>query len=296
MARSDSDPSKAAPAAAPPAAPAMSPLLEALFDERPPTDARFRREVLGLDDAELAALAGTGNGISRAEARLLMETVDELDARRTLEVGLANGVSAVAICEALDGREGARHVAIDPYQTEGFEGLGMRNLERAGHGALVELYEEPSYRALPRLEAAGTRLDLAFIDGWHTFDFALVDFFYIDRMLRVGGVVAFDDADWPSVRRVLRFVVANLPYEVHRTLPPEEIHKSRERRAYEAALGLSSRLVGAAGRLPRLRKPLTRALGAEMQGIDRRHGLDGSCILLRKTGEDERRPWHFEVF
>ena len=82
----------------------------------------------------------------------------------------------------------------------------MANLRRSGYDHIVRLMEEPSYRALPALERSRQRIDFAFIDGWHTFDFTLLDFFFIDRILKVGGVVAFDDADWPAVRKVCRFV------------------------------------------------------------------------------------------
>ena len=54
-------------------------------------------------------------------------------------------------------------------------------------------------------EAQGERIDFAFIDGAHTFDHALVDFFYIDRMLNVGGIVAFDDLGFPCIEKVCRF-------------------------------------------------------------------------------------------
>jgi predicted O-methyltransferase YrrM len=35
---------------------------------------------------------------------------------RTLEVGCAYGMSALHICNAVDGREGAIHTIIDPFQ------------------------------------------------------------------------------------------------------------------------------------------------------------------------------------
>ena len=98
---------------------------------------------------------------------------------------------------------------------------------------MVELHEELSYRALPQLEQAGTRVDLAFIDGWHTFDFAFVDFFFIDKMLREGGVVLFDDADWRSIRPILRYALTNLPYTVMVTLP-----EKRERDPLDESLKL----------------------------------------------------------
>ena len=36
--------------------------------------------------------------------------------------------------------------------------------------------------------------DFIFIDGWHTFDYTLVDMFYADRLLRIGGYLLIDDA------------------------------------------------------------------------------------------------------
>ena len=37
-------------------------------------------------------------------------------------------------------------------------------------------------------------LDFIFIDGWHTFDYTLVDFFYSDLLLKIGGIIIIDDA------------------------------------------------------------------------------------------------------
>jgi len=39
--------------------------------------------------------------------------------------------------------------------------------------------------------ARGVKIDFAFVDGWHTFDYTLIDFFYIDKILRSGGLVSF---------------------------------------------------------------------------------------------------------
>jgi hypothetical protein len=74
------------------------------------------------------------------------------------------------------------------------------------------LLEEPDFKALPCLLERGTKLDFAYIDEWHTFDYTLLDFFYIDKMLRTGGVVAFNDCGWLAVDRVLRFVQSHRKY------------------------------------------------------------------------------------
>jgi len=157
--------------------------------------------------------------ISEEDGLFLQDLVRKVDPMVTLEVGLAFGISALYICDALRIREGTRHIAIDPYQRDNDgvwgswgNGIGIANLSRAGFGDIVQVIEKPSHLALPQLEMARQDVDFAFIDGNHNFDFTLVDFFYIDHILRVGGVVAFDDAFIPRVKKVLRYIATNCPY------------------------------------------------------------------------------------
>jgi hypothetical protein len=108
---------------------------------------------------------------------------------------------------------GKRHILIAPDQS-GWHGIALHNLRKAGFGALIDFREQESQIALPQLVAEGTKIDFAFIDGWHTFDHALADFFYIDRLLRVGDIVAFDDAIQSAVHEVCRFIATNRAYRV----------------------------------------------------------------------------------
>jgi hypothetical protein len=78
----------------------------------------------------------------------------------------------------------------------------------AGH----QLIEEVDYIALPELVKRKCRIDFAYIDGWHTFDYVLLDFFYIDKMLNTQGIVAFNDAGYLSVHRVLKFMISHRKY------------------------------------------------------------------------------------
>jgi predicted O-methyltransferase YrrM len=233
------------------------------------------------------------SSISASEGQFLQKLVRQLDPTVSLEVGLAYGISALFICDALNARNGTQHIVIDPNQTgaidpnqhytsrgDSWGGIGIANLRRAGYGDIVRLIEAPSYRALAELEGSGQRIEFAFIDGWHTFDFTLVDFFFIDRMLNVGGVVAFDDASWPAIRKVCRFVKTNLAYSVVGA-DGVDLEPSLKRRVSERLLRHS---------------PFGALLRPEVIAPDRSTGLVGRCIAFQKESEDSRVWNHFVDF
>ena len=147
---------------------------------------------------------------------LLQRTIKEIRPKVSLEVGLAYGVSTLYILEAMNDHGGQKLVGMDPAQfDEHWQGGGLSNIRKAGFEALYEFYGSTSQKLLPELVKDDLRIDFAFIDGWHTFDHALVDFFYIDQMLNNGGVVVFDDVGYPSIRRLCEFIVTNRDYEIH---------------------------------------------------------------------------------
>src|SRR6516225_9944568 len=56
------------------------------------------------------------SSISTSEGQLLQRLVRQLNPTVSLEVGLAYGVSALFICDALNVRNGTQHIVIDPNQ------------------------------------------------------------------------------------------------------------------------------------------------------------------------------------
>lgn len=125
---------------------------------------------------------------------------------RTLEVGCAQGLSSLVICDAIRDREGRSHRILDPDQAEVWHNIGRANLDREGID-FYTLKEERSEIALPNYlqQEAGT-FDLVFIDGWHTFDHTLVDLFFAMRLIRVGGHVVVDDCNWAAVAKAVDYV------------------------------------------------------------------------------------------
>jgi hypothetical protein len=72
--------------------------------------------------------------------------------------------------------------------------------------------EEADYLSLPRMLGRGTQVDFGYVDGWHTFDYTLLDFWYLDKMLAVGGHVAFNDCGWRAVSKAIGFLLTHRKY------------------------------------------------------------------------------------
>lgn len=124
---------------------------------------------------------------------------------KTLEVGCAYGLSSLHICEALRNRPNASHVIIDPEQMSAWHGIGVTHLKRAGID-FFDLRLEPSELALPDLlRSQPGSFDLAFIDGWHTFDQTMLDLYYASRLVRVGGYIVTDDCTWESISAAISY-------------------------------------------------------------------------------------------
>src|SRR4051794_23815006 len=166
-----------------------------------------------VEAADGSPLDAFPEALPEAHAREIARIVRDLDLVRTLETGMAYGLSTLAICGVHEERARGEHVAIDPHQSSDWQGIGVLNLERAGLAGRARVIEARSDEALPRLRDEGLRIDFALIDGLHLFDTTLVDFFHADRMLDTGGVVVFHDTWMPAVAQAVAYVESNRAYE-----------------------------------------------------------------------------------
>jgi predicted O-methyltransferase YrrM len=164
--------------------------------------------------------------ISPGEGEALTRWVLREQATRTIEIGLAYGVSTLYICEGLirSGDPDARHVALDPFQAGRFANCGLQVLKEAGVDSLVEYHDEISQITLPTFLKEGREFDLAFVDGNHRFDSVFLDLFYLGRLLRRGGIVVLDDYNIPGIRRAVSFFLTNLDWLVEEESPREDEH------------------------------------------------------------------------
>ena len=157
------------------------------------------------------------SNIKRDEGDYLYNTVRQNKFKVCVEVGMAYGMSALFICRALryndqESMNNDKHIliSIDPNQSTQWQGLGVENLKRDKLIQHHKLLETTSYNALPSLlNEYEEKVDFIFIDGWHTFDYTLVDFFYSDLLLKVGGYIVLDDALHAGPAKVVRYLVEN---------------------------------------------------------------------------------------
>jgi predicted O-methyltransferase YrrM len=164
-------------------------------------------------------------------AEALYQTVLRLRPSVAIEVGMAFGVASLAILTALrDGQADGKLISIDPMQSSQWKGGGVTAVAKAGLSDRHVLFEDYDYSVLPRLLASGSRVGFAYVDGWHTFDYTLLDWWYIDKMLPVGGVVGLNDCGWPAVEKVIRFVLTHRKYtELDVGLTPQFLDYTRPR-------------------------------------------------------------------
>jgi hypothetical protein len=71
---------------------------------------------------------------------------------------------------------------------------------------------------IPALIKENVKLDCAFIDGWHTFDYTLVDFFLVDKILKPGGYIAFHDVYGRAKQKVINFILTHRKYRIAKEL------------------------------------------------------------------------------
>ena len=215
---------------------------------------------------------------------LLQRAIRDVRPGVAVEVGLAFGISTLYILEALKETGGKKLIGIDPAQHDNhWRGGGLHNIREAGYEPLYEFHENTSQQVLPALVGEGQRIGFAFIDGWHTFDHTLIDFFYIDQMLDVGGVVVFDDVGYSSIKRVCDFIVTNRDYEVSDSvrLP---IENASGRRLKHTA----SRLLDPLVRTDKSPAPEARRRECEIDDV--------YFLALKKRNDDSRRWDHFVHF
>jgi predicted O-methyltransferase YrrM len=151
--------------------------------------------------------------ITEAEGQVLHRCILDAKPKLALEIGFLHGYSTLHILQGLADIGTGRLLSIDPFQFDPFaRGIGVMNVRRSGLERHHLFWSGASQFVLPHLSQRNVRFDFAFVDGSHLFDFTLLEFFYIDKMIDAGAQVVFHDYLNPSVYAAAQFIEANLAY------------------------------------------------------------------------------------
>ncbi len=220
------------------------------------------------------------SNIDESEGNFLADLIRRFKPKQTIEVGCAYGLSSLYISSVLAEIPGAHHTIIDPCQSEYFHNIGINHLQKANFNAFT-FYEEVSEIVLPGLLKEGKKFDLSFIDGDHRLEHVLIDFFYLNRMTDVGGIIVLDDVGIPAINKVVRYILNFPAFKVIGHVPYKT---SGKRELVEAVikkpLNLVSKLIPSKMRYEIFAPGIIKS--------NKELGLNSSMIAFQKVDEDKR--------
>lgn len=116
-----------------------------------------------------------------------------------IEIGTANGNSAIAIGQALEDNGIGKLYAIDPDEQE----LVTLAIKKAKLQKRIEYVIDYSFNAIPSLHL--NYVDFVFIDGNHSYENVVTDFNLVKNLIRPGGIIVFHDTIFhPGPRRLIQ--------------------------------------------------------------------------------------------
>lgn len=158
-------------------------------------------------------------------SRALAQFVQHIGAREVLELGTGHGGSACWLATGLRLNGGGTLTTIDrdtaPAVTQLLKSAGVDDMTRIVRTSrsytweLMRLIKENTtdYRCNPQF-------DFCFVDGAHNWDTDGFAFFLVEKLLKPGGWLVFDDLDWTYATCLS---LAPVDAEVASSMSPEEL-------------------------------------------------------------------------
>lgn len=163
------------------------------------------------------------SNINLREGDFLSQLINLYKCKDCLEIGFAFGISAYYI---ITSHKKVNLISIDPYQKSEWNNYGIELIKKFGLEKRHKLFEEKSYLALPLMVKESKKFDFIFIDGFHTFDYTLLDIFYSIKLLKKNGIIAIDDVMHDGVKQVIDYIDKNYK-EIIRLIPNDKTNTVR---------------------------------------------------------------------
>jgi len=213
----------------------------------------------------------------------LQKIFDLVKPAKSLEVGFAYGISALFILEKhrQSGSSVGAHIVIEP---DGYWGTAaLYNIEKEGLTPFLQLRKDYSDKILTQLFHENYRIQYAYVDTTKQFDVVLQDFYFIDKILDVGGVIILDDCGGgcPGVQRVARFI---------NTLPHYTILGTHNRVRNTIKKTIVQKLLSFTINILPFKEKFYPTLNFK---TDKELGLDYNCIAFKKSAADNR-SWDWD--
>lgn len=153
-------------------------------------------------------------GIIERHIKALFNMIRQHRPQIVLEIGMGFGISTLTILNAIRANgNNAMLWTIEPDQGA-MRDTALEAIEDQELSAFHQLINEPDYVALPKLLQDDAKIEFAYIDGCHIFDYVMIDMFYVDKLLQVGGIIGFNDCGWRGVDKTIRFMNKFRKYEM----------------------------------------------------------------------------------
>ena len=150
--------------------------------------------------AEIKKIVGNTPDMTFEHAQVITDFIQQNDIVDILELGFASGVSTCYMAAALQESGGGTITSIDIDAARKREPNIAQLIDRCGTKSLVTYYFEPTsyiWRLMKFLEEDPIpSFDFCYIDGAHSWYVDGFAFFLVDRLLRPGGWIIFDDLNW----------------------------------------------------------------------------------------------------
>ena len=139
-------------------------------------------------------------------------------------------------------------------------------------------------KVLPPLYYENHKIQFAYIDTTKVFDIVLQDFYFLDKILEVNGVIVLDDCggNWQGVQKVARYINSLPHYKVYKR--HAEVIKSDRFKTTEKVVA------GMINLIPFKRK----FFPAYSFKTDRQLGINYECIAFQKVTADNR-DWKWDA-
>ena len=139
----------------------------------------------------------------------LYSLIKDNSLHKILQIGTRNGIETMYFDAALqtisDKKNNVLHIIQDEEKWKERFGITFDKLKTKNK----KWFKEETYLVLPELIEKEMTYDMIIVKGNFLFDYTLMDFFYADKLLEVGGIMTIHTARFESRQKLIKYIQTN---------------------------------------------------------------------------------------